>query len=76
MEQDYTHHKASQWPEVSEYSDKYLLRSKISSVVDPMAERKNYHREQRRLRAEAALKSQALEVEQNQTSLQAEPVPA
>ncbi|GFO21994.1 hypothetical protein PoB_004849900 [Plakobranchus ocellatus] len=57
MEQAYGEHQASKWPEVSEYTHKYLLEKKPEKSIEPIEARK--FREQRRLAAEAALRSQA-----------------
>lgn len=34
MQQNYGRHKASKWPEISEYTDKYLVRSKEEAAAD------------------------------------------
>ncbi|KAH9488019.1 hypothetical protein Btru_067300 [Bulinus truncatus] len=47
VEQNYHRHLASRWPEITEYTDKYLLRSKPEVVIDKMEARKEFHRKQR-----------------------------
>ncbi|BFZ23368.1 hypothetical protein BsWGS_26407 [Bradybaena similaris] len=63
LQQSYGRHLASKWPEISEYSDRYLLRTQEEMKTDKMEARKQFHRERRRQEAEAALKAQAEPVE-------------
>ncbi|GFS04357.1 hypothetical protein ElyMa_002910800 [Elysia marginata] len=58
IDQAYGQHQSSKWPEVTEYTDKYLLNSKPQSDINPLESRRLYQRELRRTKAEAALKSQ------------------
>lgn len=55
--QNYTQHKASNWPEVSEYTDKYLLNSREPMELNAMEKRKEFHREQRRQEAKDMLQA-------------------
>ncbi|CAG5128832.1 unnamed protein product [Candidula unifasciata] len=73
LQQNYGRHLASKWPEISEYSDRYLLRTKEEIQADKMEARKQFHREKRRQEADALLQAQAQQLE---TAPQVQPVAA
>lgn len=60
VEQAYGRQQSSRWPEVTEYTDKYLLNSKPAKDLDPMEARKLYQRQLRRSQAAETLRTQAL----------------
>lgn len=80
MEQNYQKHQASKWPEISEYTDKYLLRNKPEVIIDTIDARKQRHREQKFKETQEALLSQAIEnqqiKDQGSRNRELEPVPA
>ncbi|XP_005097604.2 uncharacterized protein LOC101850800 [Aplysia californica] len=76
MEQDYNRHKAAQWPEISEYTDKFLLNSKVPVELNDMETKKQFHREKRRREAEATLQAQSLATQQQATTTKREAIPA
>ncbi|XP_013090539.2 uncharacterized protein LOC106074335 isoform X2 [Biomphalaria glabrata] len=69
-EQNYQRNLASRWPEITEYTDKYMLRSKPEVIIDKMEARKEFHRKQRFQEA------QLLQQETNQPINEPQLVPA